>query len=335
MRTLLLGLLFLGLSFLFGCGRESAQRASAAPEHGLVGLRPLPRSPAEAVAVAGPGREGLPLFDRSLTGTYPFVAAHLDVLYGGFEGDEFATKKVFFEFYIGLGGAHDSRVPKDNLLIQTIRTYESQGYEVHHILICREYRLMKEQGFPDAVPGPFPEDTRILSAEDVQVHRSLFRDAHALGLVRKPDYALIQMVEDPSFFATEPRVLPILKTMQGVAFEVHQFNRHWPLATGWSKPASVVTGARWAVDHDLDYIFYYGPILWTSDDYHPFIEREWLETFWKAGLPKRHPRVHYYLNLFPHAHGCGRPVGPESDPHSILGFTKWVIEEVGAGTEGP
>lgn len=38
--------------------------------------------------------------------------------------------------------------------------------------------------------------------------------------------------------------------------------------------------------------------------------------------------MHYYLNLFPHGDGRGRPVGPETDPHSILGLTKWLIEEI-------
>ena len=38
--------------------------------------------------------------------------------------------------------------------------------------------------------------------------------------------------------------------------------------------------------------------------------------------------MHYYLNIFPHASGRMRPVGPESDPHSKLGFTKWLIEEI-------
>jgi len=38
--------------------------------------------------------------------------------------------------------------------------------------------------------------------------------------------------------------------------------------------------------------------------------------------------MHYYLNTFPHAHGRGRPIGPESDPHSVLGITKWLIREI-------
>ena len=41
--------------------------------------------------------------------------------------------------------------------------------------------------------------------------------------------------------------------------------------------------------------------------------------------------MHYYLNTFPHEEGRWRPVGPESDPHSTLGFTKWLIEEIKMG----
>jgi hypothetical protein len=66
----------------------------------------------------------------------------------------------------------------------------------------------------------------------------------------------------------------------------------------------------------------------TSPQYYDFIERDWLKKYWKAGLPKHDPKMHYYLNTFPNGTGRGRPVGPESDPHSILGFTKWLIEEI-------
>ncbi|MEX1224431.1 MAG: hypothetical protein WEA31_07775, partial [Pirellulales bacterium] len=74
--------------------------------------------------------------------------------------------------------------------------------------------------------------------------------------------------------------------------------------------------------------FYYGPIRWKGKAYYEFVERDWLETYWKAGLPKHHPNMHYYLNTFPHEDGRGRPVGPESDPHSVLGLTKWLIQEI-------
>jgi len=38
-------------------------------------------------------------------------------------------------------------------------------------------------------------------------------------------------------------------------------------------------------------------------------ERDWLKTYWEAGLPKHNPNMHYYLNLFPHASGRKRPMG--------------------------
>jgi hypothetical protein len=37
--------------------------------------------------------------------------------------------------------------------------------------------------------------------------------------------------------------------------------------------------------------------------------------------------MHYFLNAFPHE-GSKRPVGPEADPHSNLGLTKWLIGEL-------
>jgi hypothetical protein len=41
--------------------------------------------------------------------------------------------------------------------------------------------------------------------------------------------------------------------------------------------------------------------------------------------------MYYYLNAFPHACGAGRPVGPESDPYSYIGFAKWLIQELEDG----
>ena len=133
---------------------------------------------------------------------------------------------------------------------------------------------------------------------------------------------------EPWEASLDKRFQPIMDKLDGIAYECHQFNRHWPLETGWSKPAPVIQGAKWTLAQGKEYIFYYGPIIWTCHRYYEFIERDWLETYWKAGLPKHHPNMHYYLNIFPHETGRMRPVGPESDPHSKLGFTKWLIEEI-------
>ena len=243
------------------------------------------------------------------------------------DGD-FKTRRVFFEYYWGLSEVRDDLDPKKNLLIQVIRKWEGQGAQVEHILICREYDLAIQRGHKDAKPGPFKEDTRILYAKDYDNIRTMFKKAYALRLIKRNNYKLIQMVQEPSFFATDERFLPILKKCDGIAYECHQFNRHWPLETGWGKPEKVIKGARWTLAKGKEYIFYYGPIRWKGKVYYEFMERDWLQKFWKAGLPKHHPRMHYYLNTFPHADGRGRPVGPETNPHSVLGFTKWLIEEI-------
>ncbi|MAG93200.1 MAG: hypothetical protein CMJ48_05570 [Planctomycetaceae bacterium] len=268
----------------------------------------------------------MPTFDKQ-KGHYPYVAEHLDVVKGWLDGD-FKTKRVFLEHYWGLSEARDNLDPKKNALVKAIAGWESKDGVVEHILICREYRLAIRRGHPGAKPGPFKEDTRFLFAKDVDDIRELFRNAHKNGLLKHDNYKLIQMVEEPSFFAEDRRAQAILKKMEGVAYEAHQFNRHWPLATGWSKPEKVVRGAKWTIAQNKEYIFYYGPIIWKSKQYYEFIERDWLHTYWKAGLPKHHPQMHYYLNTFPHAHGRGRPLGPESDPHSVLGMTKWLIREI-------
>lgn len=293
---------------------------------GYVGLRPLPRDVEDLKTNHGGSWAGLPTFVEQ-KGNYPYVAQHLDAVKGWLNGD-FKTRRVFLEHYWGLTKARDDLDPRKNLLVSTIRHWESKGGVVEHILICREARLAVDRGYPEAKLGPFREDGRILFAKDVDDIRALFRNAHAAGLLRHDNYKLIQMVEEPSFFAEDRMAQAIIRKMEGVAYEAHQFNRHWPLETGWSKPEKVVRGAKWTLAEGGEYIFYYGPVIWKSGHYHEFIERDWLHDYWRAGLPKHHPRMHYYLNTFPHAHGRGRPIGPESDPHSVLGFTKWLIGEI-------
>ena len=77
-----------------------------------------------------------------------------------------------------------------------------------------------------------------------------------------------------------------------------------------------------------EYIFHYGPIRWKEKVYYEFILRDWLQKLWQAGFPKHNSKVRDDQNTFPHADGRGRHVGPETDPHSILGFTKWLIKEI-------
>jgi len=325
MRNPLTALLVLLVALV--CPAALAGEADPQPTHGLVGLRPLPRDTADHKHNHGGSWEGMPTFAEQ-KGKYPYVAEHTDIVKGWLDGD-FKTKKVFFEYYWGLSNKRDAQDPKKNNLIKTIRNWEKQGGEVVHILICREARLAVDRGWPDAELGPFKEDGRILSAKDVADIRKLFKDAHELKLTQHDDYNLIMMVEEPSFFATDKEAQEVIKLTGGVAYEAHQFNRHWPLETGWSKPEPVIEGAKWTLKQGLEYIFYYGPVIWKpSEHYEPFIERKWLQAFWDAGLPKHHPKMHYYLNTFPHHTGRGRPVGPESDPHSVLGFTKWLIEEI-------
>lgn len=304
------------------------EAGSTQKEHGLIGLRPIPADKAGTNHNHGGSWEGMPTYDKQ-KGNYPIVAKHIDTLFGWVPDGDFATKRVFFEYYWGLSKERDDLDPEKNQLIRTIRQWERRGGEIGQILICREARLAVNRGWADAELGPFKEDGRILSAKDINDIRRLFKDAHAKKLTKHVDYKLIMMVEEPSFFVTNEEAQAVIKMTSGVAYEAHQFNRHWPLATGWSQPEKVVAGAKWTLEQDLEYIFYFGPILWKQDKrYEPFIERKWIETFWAAGLPKHHAKMHYFLNLFPHHTGRNRPVGPESNSHSILGFTKWMIEEV-------
>ena len=322
--TLLSGLLPF---FILPCVWAGNPNDDSEATHGKVGLRPLART-AEMDHSHNHGGSwmGTPTYAEQ-KGNYPFVAEHLDVVMDWLDGD-FKTRRMFFEHYWGLDAERDNLDPRKNHLVRSIRNWESKGGEIEHILIAREYRLAIQRGHDDAQPGPFPEDTRILSEQDVKDIRRMFRDAHRQGILKHDNYKLIQMVEEPAFFAENEAAQAVIEMMEGVAYECHQFNRHWPLETGWSRPDKVVKGAQWTLEKGLEYVFYYGPLVWQSERYHEFIERDWLETYWQAGLPKHHPRMHYYLNTFPHKDGRWRPVGPESNPHSTLGLTKWLIEEI-------
>ena len=252
----------------------------------------------------------MPTFEQQ-KGRYPFVAEHIDTLFGWVPDGDFETRRVFFEYYWGLSEQRDDLAPKKNGLIRAIRRWEERGATVGHILICREARLAVQRGWPDAELGPFEEDGRILSAKDVTAIRAMFREAHAEGLTLHEDYRLLMLVEDPSFFATDPEANRVIKLTEGVAYEAHQFNRHWPLETGWSKPGPVVEGAKWALEQGLEYVLYYGPVLWEpSEHYKPFIEREWLQGLLGRRAPQASPEDALLPEHLPAPHGAGPPRRP-------------------------
>ena len=173
--------------------------------HGLVGLRPLPRTAAmDHKHNHGGSWAGTPTFAEQ-QGNYPFVADNLDVVMGWLEGD-FNTKDVFFEHYWGLSEARDDLNPQKNLLVKAIRKWESKGAQVKHILICREYDLAINRGHKDAKPGPFEEDTRILFAKDYDDIRAMFLKAHQQKILKHKNYKLIQMVQEPFIFCDRQTV---------------------------------------------------------------------------------------------------------------------------------
>ncbi len=302
---------------LYGCQIVEV-KPKPKSKHGLVGLRPLPRSVEESKIK---WLSGIGSYDE-WSGKFPFVAENTDVLMD-YKGC-FTTKRAFFEHYLPSDSDWIDTNPETNPLVKKIRDVEKKGMIMEHILICREAELRGK-----GRRGPFPKDSRILYKKDVDDLRKLFRDAYAKGLLLHDNYKLIQLVTHASFFSDDPKAREIIMKMDGVAYESHQFNRHWPFETGWTCPKELVRGAKWTLAHGKEYIFYYGPFIYKqSKGYYDFVERDWLYKFWKAGLPKHNPHMHYYLNAFPFGSGSNRPVGPESDPHSYLGMMKWLIKEI-------
>ncbi len=294
-----------------------------------VGIRPLPRGTMTDIDKnLWPNNPGGYFVD--LAGQYPFVASHMDVITPNdfncnFKGD-FRTRQAFFEHYLPFDRDWIDTNPNTNPLVQKIRQVEKYGFSVKHILICREAEL-----YGSGKWGPFPEDSRILYQRDVDDFRQVFQNAFTAGIIEHNNYKLIQMCISPSFYYQSPEARSIIKSMDGVCLESHQYNVHWPLDQGIEKDLQATgKGIRWTLANELDYVFYYGPWLSQScSQYYDDVVRDWLYKYWEAGMPKHHDRMHFYLNNFPHDCGAQAPVGPETDPHSTTGFAKWLIEEVG------
>lgn len=208
--TMLLGILLVCVI----TGTVSGQQTRT---HGLVGLRPLPRYESDLKSNHGGSWAGMPTFEEQ-KGKYPFVSENVDIVKGWLGGD-FKTKRLFFEYYWGLSETRDNLDPEENGLIKAICKWESEGAQVEHILICREYDLAIHRGHKEAKPGPFKEDTRILYEKDIDDIRAMFKKAHKQNILKRGNYKLIQMVQEPSFFVIDERFQPIMDKCDGIAYE--------------------------------------------------------------------------------------------------------------------
>lgn len=299
-----------------------------------VGVRPLPRGDVydfdRAIDKNNPGG-----YFADYTGQYPFVASHTDVLthhdYGeSFEGD-FRTKKSFFEHYLPFDSQWIDTNPQTNPLIARICGLEKFGVEVEHIVISREGKLY---GKPSFTWGAHPLEWRLLFQRDIDDYRKLFKDAYAAGIIKHDNYKLIQLLAEPAVFYTDVAARNIIKNMDGVCYELHQYNVHWPLETGKSKDLESMSEAiRWTLANNLDYVLYYGPWRSTTDPvYYKDAPKDWILKYWAAGMPKFSDKMYYYTNNFPHEESAKTPVGPETNPDSHTGFVKWLIEQAGRQT---
>ncbi len=264
-------------------------------------------------------------------GTYEFCAAHLDMSY---EGESFFNTRIAFpEFYIDWQEGEMDTNPATNRMVRLIEEKEKQGIEVYGFKIAREVMV----GMP---AGPIKDAERILYKSDVEAIRKVLKAAKAAGILKRDDYKLIQMINPPmapktpsaSVITNNPEAREVILMMDGVCEEIHHF---WH---GYFRPEKDITqkdidetvkDALWTLSQGLDFVFYYGPFRWHPCQEYPYdMFRGWLESYWEAGLPKYHKNMIYDLNAFPHDCGSSRPVAPESDPESVAGLCKWLIEQV-------
>lgn len=262
---------------------------------------------------------------------YPVCYAQVDMGYDGQEVGLFKTKTIFPEYYVGWEEGEMDTNPATNPLVQYIRRSEEQGTICFGVKISRETLVGKPA-------GPVAADERILFSSDVSAIRTVFKAAKTEGILERDDYMLFQMVYEPDVFSDDPVARSIVKMMDGVCLEVHHFNVYWPIVgskSDRSNPKDVVRGALWVLDQEnihgqpLEYVLYYGPFKGRDcKDYEGDPFRDWLVQYWAEGLPKSHPRITYDLNAF--KHDCGSTIAgvPETDDHTILGYCRWLIEQV-------
>jgi hypothetical protein len=301
---------------------------------GYVGIRIFPTTTGnELMNNMNYGYPGMGNADKDVKAG-SIVAKYTDAIWGyksttvlyGYKGN-FKTRQTFFEYYLPFGKTQDDTTVEKCALISAIKAREAEGVTVKHIIIAREEELYHPNNAVSV--GPFKEDSRILYQYDVDNYRKLFKEAYAKKILKHDNYKLIQLLHSPRFFCENPEAWKIVQSMDGVAFELHQFGSLWPWTnvdvTGMIKGANAVIGAK------KDYIYYYGPFVGPGgiqkEHYSPGVERTYLTNSWIAGFPKHSPYLYYYLNAFPYDGGA-RKLGPETDQYSILGFLEWLIKQV-------
>lgn len=256
-----------------------------------------------------------------------FCLANVDMTYEGGEFGKFCNV-AFPEYYVGWEEGKMDTNPETNEIVKIIKRKESKNINLYGFKISRETMVGKPA-------GPIPTETRILFQSDVDAIRKVIKEAKSKGIIRRDDYKLIQMVDgafsiktpDESTIIKDKQAQSIIKSMDGLCIEIHHFFRDGVLPQ--VAIDETVKEAKWALENNLDFVFYYGPYMWVDCAGHKTdLFRNWLQRFWEAGLPKHHERIIYDMNAFPHACGANRPIYPESDGQSVTGLLKWLIEEV-------
>jgi len=258
---------------------------------------------------------------------YLFCYNHVYFAYDCGESNCFKTKTTLPEYYIWWEEGEMDTVPATNPLVQFLKKEEA-SCEIYGVDIAREAMW----GCP---AGPITADRRILYESDMTAIRKVIKLAKEEGILLRDNYKIFQMLEQDNVFCTNKRAMNIVRMMDGACLEVHHYNVHWPLDEGKIKIADVVEGAKWTLNQvntqgdSLEYVLYYGPYKGKDcADYTPALFKNWLRRFWYAGLPKYDKRMIYHLNAFKYGCGASRPVAPESDSYSVMGCTKWLIEEL-------
>lgn len=256
-----------------------------------------------------------------------FCLDNTDMTYEGLEFGKYCNV-AFREYYVGWQEGEMDTNPETNEIVRIIREKESKGINLYGFKISRETMVGKPA-------GPIPTETRILFQSDVDAIRKVIKDAKKKGFIKRDDYKLIQMVDgafsiktpDNSTIIKDSLAQSIIKSMDGLCIEIHHFFRNGVLPQ--IAIDETIKEAKWALDNNLEFVFYYGPYMWVDcEGYKTDLFRDWLKRFWDAGLPKHNKKIIYDMNAFPFGCGKNRPIVPEDNSQSVTGLLKWLIEEV-------
>ena len=229
----------------------------------------------------------------------------------------FNTKSAAIEVF---RGAAKDRSFTGRETVDAIAAYETQGFEVKYVVVYREDWLVL-----NGPGGPWKQDIRILSAQELQNVRAALR---ASNLKSKNSVKVIQLLGAQKHGADswleiikDPKLMAHLGNFDGVGVECHvgDFDGHR------GKPLECMAMiAKWAKDRQKNAFVFMGggPSTYTTSA----ATRSTYQYLWdqmaRLGVDKKDAHLLYYRQ------GARAGVQLPENGETLTGQIKWLIEQV-------